>query len=129
MAEHGIGVTDAQKLTKIVEFCPIDQITFLKRNFKPFELCPETIKVAAIDWNSVVECVRWVHTDKNKTDTELLFQNIEASLYLAWGHGRTIFDKWKDELEYKLRKVNIRMIAITWDDITKQNYPDFSLEY
>lgn len=128
LKEHRIGVTDATKSEKITKYCGIKEATFLKRSFVPNELMPSTMWAAAIDWNSVAECVRWVHK-KPLTLEAATRENCESSLLLAWGHGRDKYETWRIELNKMLAKVGLRPILLSWEEVAKKFYPDMSLDF
>ncbi len=122
LKEHGIGVTDASKSDEIVKYGTLSEAIFLKRNFVPNEL-HGMMYAAKIQWRSVEECVRWIHKAP-LTQEEATRENCEASLLLAWGHGREVYDKWLDRLNIALIKVKLRPIVLTWEDVAKKYFSD-----
>lgn len=81
LKEHGIGVTDASKSEQIVKYDKLSEATFLKRRFVPNELL-SLLFAAQIQWQTVEECVRWIHKAP-LTPEEATRENCEASLLSA----------------------------------------------
>lgn len=86
LKKHRIGVTDASKSERIIKYGPLDKATFLKRSFKKVPEMPSIVYLAAIDWQTVEECVRWIHK-KPLTKAVATRENCISSLHLAFGHG------------------------------------------
>lgn len=122
LKDHGIGVTDASKSEQIVKYAPLSEATFLKRRFVPNELL-DLLFAAQIQWQTVEECVRWIHRTP-LTPEEATRENCEASLLLAWGHGRAKYTWWLEQINAALRRVKLRPIVLTWDDIGKKYFSD-----
>lgn len=126
LKEHKIGVTDATKSATITAYGPLSEMSFLKREFVPHELLPNTHYMARLDWSSVEECARWVHS-KPLSPRDAVAENVEASLYLSWGWGSAKYQAWQEQLNNYLSKEGILPIRMTWEDVAIKFYDGISI--
>ncbi|QKN84404.1 RNA helicase, partial [Rice Picorna-like virus 3] len=123
LSKHRIGVTDASKSEKIQKYTSIYDAVFLKRKFVPNDLFPSVMWSAAIDWSVVEECVRWIHKKPLSSEVATI-ENCNASLLLAYGHGREKYEAWRKRINEYLRRENLLQNHMDWDQVSQKFYPE-----
>ncbi|UHM27539.1 MAG: RNA-dependent RNA polymerase [Sanya Iflavirus 6] len=123
--KHNIGYTDAEKTgSDHVEFKhSIEEITFLKRSFKPHPIISgQFLAPLNIDY-SVKEVLNW-RSDRlpPKIGTE---QSIEACSMNAYGHGPEIHNNIRQKCINALIKIKSDKHLRTWKELDRIFFSDF----
>lgn len=115
-AEYGIVATDAAKSGIVVKWSTIEEVTFLKRGFKPH---PRRLGqwLAPIEETSLKDCAHWIH--KSESSVEATVQNADMSVRLSYAHGKEYFMRHRDTINRALACRKLPTISLTWDELDK----------
>nr|QZZ63338.1 hypothetical protein [Leuven Picorna-like virus 1] len=118
-ADYKITATNADKTNQIKAQENILQAMFLKHTFVPH---PERIGewLAKCDDDTVKDVPCWIVTSAN--DDEATMANAEQAVRLAFGHGRTYFAKWRDQINVALQNRDLSSIYLDWDHLDEEAY-------
>jgi len=127
---HGIVFTDPKKNIICREFVPEEEVTFLKRFFRP---AANGIVYAPMEPSALFEIVNWVRVSKFNTPQEMLRANVEDVVRDSVHYGRTSFRKIKTILNRALVSVGITPVNMIYTSIHLDMYgtipPDINYDF
>ena len=123
LAQYGIVATDANKGDEVEAYTTLLNSTFLKHGFRPHEVYPHLWQ-SALAWSSINDTTQWIW---ECADLKLATrENCRAALYQAHGHGSTVYNRFKQQVNQALIKRKIQPIALSWKEIDDLFYPEIS---
>jgi len=117
-AKYKIEATDALKTGEIKEFINMDEATFLKCHFRRHPIFRNEW-LAPLDIVSVRETAKWIF--QSADDVAATRENADAALRNAYGHGESIFNELKEQINNALVQAEIQPILLTWKEMD-QNF-------
>lgn len=122
-ADYNIVATDAEKSGAIQKFKSIYEATFLKSGFTPHPTLPREW-LAPLDMLSITECPRWIY--KCEDIIAATEQNVDMALQLAYGHGREVYDDFREKLAKACVDHGLKPSLLTWDEIDEAAFKNYS---
>lgn len=96
LADYGITYTGTRKLENVWEEYPdepIQDLTFLKRGFRPHDVYPNRI-LSPIDKKTIQELTNWIRDSYDNDQATL--ENVETSFRFAYHWGKEYFEDHKE---------------------------------
>jgi energy-coupling factor transporter ATP-binding protein EcfA2 len=127
-----IGYTMADKGAKSVPYIPIEEISFLKRNFVKHETLNKI--VAPIEEDSILKKFFWV---KKPTETPLSFAEqfgayTDGSFREAYLHGKAYYEKFTEKIQAIIAKnpeLKAQVSIIPYSEMTQVLQPYYHDDY
>jgi len=116
---YGITFTDPAKLKITRNFVPPNEVTFLKRYFRP---AGNGIVYAPMEPKALFEILNWVRVSKFNTPQEALRSNAEDVIRDSLHYGRVAFRHIKNKINVALVKVGIKPISMIYSEQHLLNY-------
>lgn len=111
----GVPVTPADKSDSGLRYQTIDQLTFLKRSFLPFDH-PQFPWQAALSQTSIRSMIAFYRLAPNAgTVQDAVIVNMEQSLEFAYHWGRDFFQEHANKLEKWLREHDWPSLALSYE--------------
>lgn len=114
-AFYGVPVTPADKSSEL-SFRPLNELTFLKRSFQPFD-DPRYPWQAALDKNSIFNLTQFFRLEKHQGHPiESITSNLEDSFVEAYHWGREFFETHKKKVNTWLKENGHPQIFTTFSE-------------
>lgn len=108
----GIEVTAANK-TPTIEYQPIEDLTFLKRNFRySFDLGSH---VPMLSEATLRNMTQYIHSQEGHTHEEMLRPNLNEILWFASFHGQEVFQRFKERINSAMKQIGFTQLVCTYD--------------
>lgn len=92
---------------------PFDQLQFLQRNFRTDSEIP--FITAALNKDSIKDLAYWIR--KHETPRELLYENLQTSLFYIASHGRLAYDNWLKTVNSALDRIHYKTLSWSFDEV------------
>lgn len=113
-AEHGIEYTGADKSQNPPPYKPIEEMTFLKRGFKPHPNYPKFIQ-APIELDTIHEKINWIR--KGPDNIQALIDNCNDALREAYHVSCEYFTSLRGSINVALKKHRLPQISVEYADL------------
>jgi hypothetical protein len=107
LAIDGIIITTAQKSIEDIDFVPKEEISFLKRSWRPLEVNGETIYLAPLEPQSISNMLILQKRD-NLQDEDRCVSVLLASALEAFHHGEAFYNKHVADCEECVREFKLQ---------------------
>lgn len=116
-AEYGVPVTPADKSDDGIKLRPVEELTFLKRNFRPFD--HHFIKwQSALSQTSIKNMIQFYRLKPNNgTMMEAVMENCNNSLDEAYHWGEEFFNEHKQRINNWLKEHDYTPIPTTFTEL------------
>nr|QMU95539.1 hypothetical protein [Hubei picorna-like virus 79] len=117
---YGVPVTPADKSEAGLVYKPLDQLTFLKCNFLPFD-DPRFPWQAGLSKTSIRSMIQFYRLKPNNgTMKDAVMVNIYESLQKAYHWGKPYFEEHKNNIQNWLKKYSWEEVIITFEELDFQ---------
>lgn len=108
---YGWPITTATK-TGNFECRPIEDLQFLKRQFKPIIYKNVEVYVGAIDQTVAYDLCYWMKASSNNMSQ--FYENLNNAVHFMWAHGEDTTRRFINHINNCLKIKNLQPLAITW---------------
>lgn len=132
MQEIGMKITPADKDSTEFRVKPPEEVTFLKRSFKPDPQYPQRTIRCPLDLKTIWNIPQWIK--KGNDEIEATRVNCEMALREMYMYGKNEFNTARDELNRRIREHNIANVGreippMTLSyDVLEKSYEEGNLE-
>lgn len=112
--KYNIKYTNSKKDYDCVEYEKLDEVQYLKCNFKAHPFRQEYL--AALDFKSISDAPLWIWKS-DKCRSLATAENVDQSIRLMYGHGQYLFEDFKQRLLKHCSNIDIYVPVPSWDDL------------